>query len=281
MKVAVIGCNGMLGTDLVGACRTAGIEPLGLDLPGFDVTKFEQVRANLPEVDRVVNCAAYVRVDDAESQREQAYAVNAEGAGNVARICSARGIGMIHISTDYVFDGRKGSAYSENDRVNPLSVYGASKLAGEELIRGAGGRSLIVRTQSLFGVRGANFVRTIAQRLKKSDEPLRVVNDQFSSPTYTRHLAEAIVRLLQSEREGIVNVVAFGHCSWFEFAQAIARRVKPGAKINAVGSAEYPRPATRPAYSVLDTTRYRNWTGSSLPTWQQGLDEYLAEEKLA
>jgi dTDP-4-dehydrorhamnose reductase len=281
MKVAVIGCNGMLGTDLVAACRTAGIEVLGLDLPGFDITKFEGVRANLPEVDRVVNCAAYTRVDDAESQRDQAYAVNAEGAGNVARICSARNIGLLQISTDYVFDGRKGSAYSEDDPVNPLSIYGASKLAGEELVRGAGGRSLIVRTQSLFGLRGANFVRTIAQRLKRSDEPLRVVNDQFSSPTYTRHLAAAIVRLLQLDREGIVNVTASGFCSWFEFAQAIAARVKPGAGIIPVGAVEYPRPATRPAYSVLDAKRYREWTGSALPSWQKGLDEYLAEEKLA
>ena len=281
MKVAVIGCNGMLGTDLVAACRDAGIETLGLDLPGFDITRFEGVRANLPEVDRVVNCAAYTRVDDAENQREPAYAVNAEGAGNVARICSARSIGMLHLSTDYVFDGRKGSAYSEDDPVNPLSVYGASKLAGEELVRGAGGRSLIVRTQSLFGVRGANFVRTIAQRMKRSDEPLRVVNDQFSSPTYTRHLAAAIVRLLQSDREGIVNVAATGFCSWFEFARAIGARVKPGAGINPVSSAEYLRPAPRPAYSVLDTRRYQEWTGSALPSWQMGLEEYLAEEKLA
>ena len=180
-----------------------------------------------------------------------------------------------------MFDGRKGSVYSEDDPVNPLNAYGASKLAGEELVRGAGGRSLIVRTQSLFGVRGANFVRTIAQRLKRSDEPLRVVNDQFSSPTYTWHLAAAIVRLLQLDREGIVNVTATGFCSWFEFAQAIAARVKPGAEIKPVSSDEYPRPAVRPAYAVLDVNRYREWTGSGLPSWQKGLDEYLSEEKLA
>ena len=148
------------------------------------------------------------------------------------------------------------------------------------LVRDADGRSLIIRTQSLFGARGANFVRTIVQRLGGSDEPLRVVNDQFSSPTYTRHLAEAIVRLLQSGREGIVNVVASGHCSWFEFAQAIAARVKPDAAIEPVSSDEYPRPAVRPAYSVLDVNRYREWTGSTLPSWQKGLEEYLAEEKL-
>jgi dTDP-4-dehydrorhamnose reductase len=281
MKVAILGCKGMLGADLVAACRGAGIETRGLDLPNFDIAKFECVRADLPAVDRVVNCAAYTRVDDAETQRDQAYAVNAEGAGNVARVCSARNIGLIQIGTDYVFNGRKGSPYSEEDPVDPLNIYGASKLAGEELVRGAGGRSLIVRTQSLFGARGANFVRTIARRLGGSDEPLRVVNDQFSSPTYTRHLAGAIVRLLQSGREGVVNVVASGHCSWFEFAQAIAARVKPGAAIEPVSSAAYPRPAIRPAYSVLDMNRYREWIGSALPPWQKGLEEYLAEEKLA
>jgi dTDP-4-dehydrorhamnose reductase len=280
MKVAILGCKGMLGADLMAACRNAGIETRGLDLPDCDITEFECVRANLPAVDRVVNCAAYTRVDEAETQRDQAYAVNAEGAGNVARICSAQNIGLIHISTDYVFNGRKGSPYSEEDPVSPLNIYGASKLAGEDRVRDADGHSLIIRTQSLFGARGANFVRTIVQRLGGSDEPLRVVNDQFSSPTYTRHLAEAIVRLLQSGREGIVNVVASGHCSWFEFAQAIAARVKPDAAIEPVSSDEYPRPAVRPAYSVLDVSRYREWTGSTLPSWQKGLEEYLAEEKL-
>jgi dTDP-4-dehydrorhamnose reductase len=279
MKVAVLGCNGMLGVDLVSACRGAGIETVGLDLPDFDITKSEEVRAHFPPVNWAVNCAAYTRVDDAEAQRDLAYAVNAEGAGNVARVCSARNIGLIQLSTDYVFDGRKGSAYFEGDAVNPLNVYGASKLAGEEWVRRAGGRTLIVRTQSLFGVRGVNFVRTIAQRLRKTDEPLRVVNDQFSSPTYTRHLAGAIVRLLPLGREGIVHVVATGFCSWFEFARAIALRVKPGAVINPVGSDEYPRPAILPAYSALDTRRYREWTGDALPSWQKGLEEYLEEEK--
>jgi dTDP-4-dehydrorhamnose reductase len=281
MKVAVLGCNGMLGTDLVAACRDAGIETVGFDLPDFDITKFESIRSRLPAADCVVNCAAYTRVDDAEAQRDPAYAVNAEGAGHVARICSAKGTRLIHISTDYIFDGRKGSAYTEDDPTRPLNVYGASKLAGEESVRGAGGRSLIIRTQSLFGARGTNFIRTITQRLKRSDEPLLVVSDQVSAPTYTRHLAGAIVRLLQLDREGIVNVVASGSCSWFEFAQAIAARVKPSAVIKPVATAGYPRPATRPAYSVLDTNRYREWTGSVLPSWQKGLEEYLAEEKLA
>ena len=278
MKVVVLGCNGMLGTDLMSACRNARLNAQGFDLPGFDITRLEQVQKQLPFADWVVNCAAYTRVDDAEMRRDAAYAVNAEGAGNVARVCSTRNVGLIHISTDYVFDGRKGSAYTEEDTVNPLNVYGASKLAGEELVRGAGGRSLVVRTQSLFGVRGSNFVKTLLQRLRSSDEPLRVVNDQYSSPTYTRHLAAAIVRLLSLGRLGTVNVVASGHCSWFEFAKEIAARVKPAAVVNPVGSREYPRAATRPAYSVLDTSRYREWAGSDLPSWQKGLEEYLAEE---
>ena len=281
MKVAILGCKGMLGADLMSACRGAGIETRGLDLPDCDITEYEGIRAHLPAVDQVVNCAAYTRVDDTETQRHRAYAVNAEGAGNVARICSARNIGLIHISTDYVFNGRKGLPYSEEDPVNPLNSYGASKLAGENLVRDADGRSLIIRTQSLFGAHGANFVRTIIQRLRKSDEPLKVVNDQYSSPTYTRHLAEAIIRLLQSGREGLVNVAASGHCSWFEFAQAIAERVKPGAVIEPVRLAEYPQRAIRPAYSVLDMNRYREWIGSAMPPWQKGLEEYLVEERPA
>ena len=281
MKVVVLGCNGMLGTDLMAACRGARLNVQGFDLPGFDITRLEQVQKQLPFADWVVNCAAYTRVDDAESRRDAAYAVNSEGAANVARICSMKNIGLVHIGTDYIFDGRKGSAYTEEDAPNPLNVYGASKLSGEELVREAGGRSLVVRTQSLFGARGSNFVRAILQRLRKSDEPLRVVSDQFTSPTYTRHLAAAIVRLLQLGRFGTVNVVASGHCSWFEFAREIAARVKPGAVVNPVGVKEYPLPATRPAYSVLATTRYQEWTGDRLPSWQKGLEEYLAEENRA
>ncbi|MFH0952901.1 MAG: dTDP-4-dehydrorhamnose reductase [Verrucomicrobiota bacterium] len=279
MNVVVIGCNGMLGTDLVRACRQEGFETQGFDLPTMDITNFKNVGELMPKADWVVNCAAYTRVDDAEADREQAFAVNAEGAYAVARVCAKNKLKLMHISTDYIFDGRLTRPYDERDRPNPLGVYGASKLAGEKAVRAEGGSFLVVRTQSLFGARGANFVKTIVQRLRQSDEPLRVVGDQVSSPTYTRHLAEALVLLMKLGKEGIVHVAASGSCSWFEFAQAIAARVKPDAVVEALASADLARPAPRPAYSVLDTKLYRSWTGQAMPHWQKGLEEYLAEEK--
>ena len=281
MKITIVGANGMLGTDLARAVQASDFDVVGLDLPVLDITDPKSVERNLPRSDWVVNCAAYTRVDDAETHREEAFAVNGAGAGNVARVCKDRGMRLAQMSTDYVFDGLKQDPYGEEDAVNPLSVYGASKLVGEQAVKAAGGHYLIIRTQSLFGVKGANFVRSIVQRALKSSEPLRVVKDQVSSPTYTRHLAAAIVRLIMLGKSGVVHVVAGGACSWADFAKAIVARVKPEAVVRPITAAELARPAPRPANSVMDTSRYRTWTGQTMPTWQQGLDEYLAEDKFA
>lgn len=279
MKVVVIGCNGMLGTDLMAACQAAGYETQGFDLPAMDIRDFNTVRDLMPPVDWAVNCAAYTRVDDAEAHREEAFAINGEGAHVVARVCARRHIRLMHISTDYIFDGRRTRPYDERDSPNPLGVYGASKLAGEKAVRAEGGRFLVVRTQSLFGRNGVNFVKSVVQRLRQTDEPMRVVNDQTSSPTYTRHLAEGLVRLMELDKEGVVHVAAKGLCTWFEFAQAIVGRVKPSAELLPIASEDLARAAPRPAYSVLDTGVFQEWTGQALPTWQQGLEEYLVEEK--
>jgi dTDP-4-dehydrorhamnose reductase len=280
MNVAVIGCKGMLGSDLVAACQGAKIAVQGLDLPEFDICDFKLVTAKLPQVEWVVNCAAYTRVDDAEGDREAAFAVNADGAHSVARACARRHVKLLHISTDYIFDGHKTRPYTERDSPNPLGVYGASKLAGEKAVRSEGGQYLLVRAQSLFGAHGPNFVRSIARQLKQGSGPLRVVRDQVSSPTYTRHLADALMRLMVLDKEGVVHVAAAGSCSWFEFAKAIAARIKPGAEVQPIAAAELARPAPRPDYSVLDTHLYQTWTGQALPPWERGLDEYLAEENL-
>lgn len=279
MKVAVLGSKGMLGTDLVSACRAAKFTTRGFDLPRFDITRENVVHELLPQADWVVNCAGYTRVDDAETHKAEAYAVNAEGAHRLARICEVRRIKLMYISTDYVFDGRRKRPYTERDDTEPLNVYGASKLAGEKAVQEQGGHFLVVRTESLFGRRGPNFVRTIVRRLRETDEPLRVVNDQVCSPTYTRHLAGALVRLLKLGKEGIVHVTASGQCSWFEFAQAIAARVRPEAVIEPISAADLDRPAARPVNSLLDNSLYITWTGHAMPSWEQGLDEYLAEEK--
>lgn len=279
LKVAVLGCNGMLGSDLVKACELAGHQVTGLDLPQVDIRDFNNVRENMPQVDWVFNCAAYTRVDDAEQHRPEAFAVNAEGAHSVARVCARRGIKLIHISTDYVFDGRRSRPYVEMDHPDPLGVYGASKLAGEKAVRAEGGRFLIVRTQSLFGANGPNFVRAIVKRLQEDrSEPLRVVDDQVSSPTYTGHLAAALTRLLKLDQEGVVHMTASGACSWFTFAKAIVDKVKPGAEVLPIQSADLGRPAPRPMYSVLDNSLYVSWTKRAMPSWEEGLDAYLKEE---
>lgn len=270
----------MLGTDLMLACQRAGVEAIGLDLPELDVTRYDSVWAGVQACDWAINCAAYTNVDGAEQHRREAFAVNAAGARNVARVCVKKKVRLIHISTDYVFDGRRTRPYLERDQPNPLNVYGASKLAGEKAVRSEGGPFIILRTQSLFGLNGHSFVKAVMKRLVQDDitQPLRVVQDQASSPTYTVHLADAILRLLPVNRHGVVHVSASGQCSWYDFARAIARRVRPAAVIEPIRADELGRAAQRPPYSVLDGRRYRRWAGHAMPSWEEGLDEYLRGE---
>ena len=279
MKVVLLGGKGMLGSDLVEACQQRSWEPIPLDLPEIDITREAGLAEALPACDAVINCAAFTRVDDAEKERELCWRINADGAGNTARACAQRSLPLIHISTDYVFNGRKGSAYTEADPVEPLNYYGASKLEGENQVRAAGGRAVVVRTQSLFGLRGRSFIRAILNQIQQGKTSLRVVADQISSPTYTPHLAAALLRLVEVRPEpGLVNVAARGSCSWWEFAGAIVARVKPGIEIQKLSTAELNFPALRPAYSVLDTSRYTALAGQPMPQWEAGLDAYLAAD---
>ncbi|MBA4388204.1 MAG: dTDP-4-dehydrorhamnose reductase [Verrucomicrobia bacterium] len=276
MKLVVIGARGMLGRDLVDCCGSRGISVRGYDLPEVDIASGELSALN--EADRcdwLINCAAYTDVDGAETDRAKAFAVNCTGAMNLAKWCRMRNMPMLHISTDYIFDGKSQSPYTENDAASPLCVYGESKLAGEEAVMSEAGRYLIVRSQSLFGAYGRNFVRAIMERLQKSDAPLKVVTDQVSCPTWTLHLIEAIQHLMISGRHGVVNVSSSGECSWYEFATQIASKVKPGAVVLPTTAAEYKRAARRPAYSVLDKSRYESWTSRRMPTWPEALGGYL------
>ena len=275
MKVVVLGAKGMLGSDIMDACRVADIEASGYDLPEVDITRDGGGLDKTGKCDWVVNCAGYTDVDGAEKERGKAFSVNGDGAGRVAKWCRNIGASFVHLSTDYVFDGRRSNPYREDSPTNPLNIYGMSKLDGEKAVISSGSKYLIVRTQSLFGRNGRNFVRTIMSRLENGDGPLKVVNDQISSPTYTVHLADAILRLMKSNRQGIVHVSASGECSWYEFARAIAASVLSGRNILPVSSDEYARPARRPAYSVLDKTLYKSWTGHEMPSWKEGLKEYL------
>ena len=260
----------MLGQDVM---RVAGSDAVGFTRAELDVTDAAAVRESLADAELVINCAAYTDVDGAEGDPAAAHAVNAQGAHNVAAVAPR----VIYVSTDYVFDGSKTGPYVESDPVNPLSAYGRSKLEGERATLTAGPHNLVVRTSWLFGAGGGNFVSTML-RLGEEREQLKVVNDQVGCPTFTGHLAEALVALARGEAEadgvsphGFLHVAGGGSCSWFEFARTIFERAGVDVGVQPCSTEEFPRPAPRPANSVLASER----GAPELPAWQEGLDAYL------
>jgi len=276
MHVVITGAAGMLGQDLAAAAKSAGHDVLALSRAELDISDRAAVEhaLNAGRADVVFNCAAWTDVDGAESSPAQALAVNGTGAGNVARAAAAVGAWTIHVSSDYVFDGTKGSPYVESDAVGPLSSYGRSKLAGErEVATEAPERHTIVRSSWLFGAGGPCFPATILRLATDRDE-LKVVEDQIGCPTFTGHLAQALLDLAarQSPPAGILHVAGGGICSWYEFAREIVAVAGVSCEVRTCTTAEMPRPATRPAYSVLRSER----NAPVLPEWQRGLAEYMA-----
>jgi dTDP-4-dehydrorhamnose reductase len=280
-RVAVIGSGGQLGTDLVETFQShEAFEVIPLTRAQADCTDAESVRKAVLQVRPpiVVNCAAFVRVDECEDQPLQAFLVNAVGALHVARACAEADSICVYISTDYVFDGSKVGPYSESDSAYPVNVYGASKLAGEILVRQTVPHWLIVRAASLFGRTGArgkggNFVETIIAKAK-TGEPLRIVNDVRMSPTYTRDAATALVGLVEGGADGIVHLTNDGACTWYEFAEQILDLVGLHVSIDPVSSEEYPTPARRPKNSVLRSER----SLVKLRSWKDALKAYLIEK---
>lgn len=283
MKIFVTGVKGMLGTDLAGLLQ-AEHEVYGVDLHNCDILQTEQlqavVQAYQPEV--IIHAAAYTNVDQAEVDEERATQLNVTGTKNVAaaaRACQAK---MVYISTDYVFNGQKSAPYTEDDRAEPLGIYGKTKFMGEQQVRAILNHDrrqdfLIVRTAWLYGRHGRNFVAAILERAQQR-QPLRVVNDQTGSPTYTRDLARGILALIAHKASGIVNLTNSGQCTWYDFAKTIlAYRQLSDVKIEAITTAELQRPAPRPAFSVLDTSKFTALTGQHLRSWQEGLQAYLEE----
>jgi dTDP-4-dehydrorhamnose reductase len=249
----------MLGRDVAAA---AGSDVLALSRQELDVTDAAAVREALTGADVAINCAAYTDVDGAESEPEQAMRVNRDGARNVAAAADR----VLYVSTDYVFDGTKRSPYVESDLTGPLQSYGRSKLAGEQATAAANPRHFVVRSSWLFGAGGRNFVETMLGL----EGPIRVVDDQVGCPTFTGHLAEALVRLGATDDYGVHHVAAAGSCSWFEFAREIFSQAGVERELAPCGTDEFPRPARRPAYSVLGSQR-----GARLPNWREGLRDYL------
>ncbi|HVX32483.1 MAG TPA: dTDP-4-dehydrorhamnose reductase, partial [Solirubrobacterales bacterium] len=232
MKVLVAGAEGQLGRDMVLAAGNAGHDVVGFGRAEMDVTDAEAVRRrlSLERPDMVVNCSAWTDVDGAETAEEAAFAVNGTGAGNVAAGAREVDAAVVYVSTDYVFDGQKGSPYVESDQPAPLSAYGRTKLAGEEATAAANPRHFVVRSSGLFGIGGGNFVATML-RLGETMNEVTVVRDQVTSPTYTWHLAYGLVRLIDGIEYGIHHMAAAGECSWYEFAGEIFEQAKVDCKV--------------------------------------------------
>ncbi|MEG4283363.1 dTDP-4-dehydrorhamnose reductase [Microcoleus sp. A006_D1] len=288
MKILLAGGSGQLAQELQPILLSVG-EVISVDRTRVDLSQPETIRQAMADIqpDLVINSGAYTAVDKAESDAELAHAVNGIAPGIIAEECEKLGASLIHFSTDYVFDGSKSSAYLETDSTNPLGTYGKSKLAGEEAIRQAGNRHIIIRTAWVYGNGGkGNFVKTML-RLGKEREEIRVVADQIGSPTWTGDLATAtaqIIPLLDLESFGTYQYTNSGVCSWYDFAIAIfeeAAQLGFPLKVQRVipiTTAEYPTPAKRPAFSVLSTVKISALLGTYPPHWRQGLRQMLVRE---
>ena len=278
MKLLVTGANGMLAQAVVPAFMAAGYTVLAIPRAKLDVTDGDAVEREVSAArpDWVCHLAAYTDVDGCESNEAHAMRVNGEGAGNVASAAARVGAGVIAISTDYVFAGDDAAPRKEDDPVGPVSAYGRSKLAGENAVRAATARHAIVRTAWLYGRGGRNFVDTIRARAL-AGEPLQVVDDQRGAPTWTWDLAKALVELAQRNATGTFHATNEGSCTWHEFATEICRLAGVDVPVARISSAQLARPARRPAFSVLDTSRLAQLLGRRLPHWRDALTRYLDE----
>jgi len=274
VRILVTGAGGQLGRELIEVL--ASHELHGRDHRGLDITDKQAVFATVEQVRPawVINAAAYNDVDRAEDGSELAFAVNAAGAGYLAEAAASAGADMVHISTDYVFDGRKGAPYTELDGADPLSVYGRSKYEGELRVQAAHRSACVLRTAWLYGKYGNNFVKAIL-KAAEGGGPLKVVADQVGSPTWTRHLAQAIGELIETPARGLFHVANAGACSRFEFAQAI---VQGRVEVQPISAADAARPAARPANSALVSVRWQAAGLRPLPDWEHALEDYLGED---
>jgi dTDP-4-dehydrorhamnose reductase len=275
VKILVTGAAGMLGSDVVRAAEFVNHQVVGLSHADLDVADRLAVERRMLEErpDAVINCAAYTDVDGAEDDLEGAMDINAEAAANVSVAANEISAKVLYPSTDYVFDGSKSEPYLESDEPRPQSIYAQTKLAGEHETAGANPRHYVVRSSWLFGTAGRNFVETMLSLARDHGEVL-VVRDQVGSPTYTAHLADALVRLVDTEAFGLHHLASQGECSWFEFAQEIFSQAGVECRVMSCTTEEFGRRAPRPSYSVLGTERRE---ALYLPHWKEGLASYLAE----
>jgi dTDP-4-dehydrorhamnose reductase len=279
MKIIITGSKGQLGTDCA-IVLSKSHEVLGVDIDEVDITKFQDVEALIQQFvpNIIINCAAYTRVDDCETEKELAWKVNVTGAENLARSVRKYGGRLIHISTDYVFDGRKNvpEPYVETDETGPISYYGITKLEGEKAVIQTTDQHLIIRTAWLYGISGHNFLKTILKlSIRNSDNTIKVVNDQFGSPTWTYRLALQIEKILETNYRGIFHITAEKYCTWYELADYFLKKMDVPHRVIPCTTIEYPTPAARPMNSILENRNLKDKRMNIMVDWKTDIDEFV------
>jgi len=279
MKILLTGANGQLGREIAIQLKNKeGTVLFPVDIDELDITDVRAVNRMIGDIepDTVINCAAYTNVEKCEEDERTAAAVNSQGAGILAKAAFNAGASIIHLSTDYIFDGKKQNPYTEEDEPNPINIYGLTKLEGEKAVKAENPRHFIVRTAWLYGD-GNNFVRTMLGCSKERDT-IKVVDDQMGTPTSTAELARAVIRLMDTKEYGIYHATCEGSCTWYEFALKIFEIAGIPVKVNPCSSSEIIQKAKRPGYSVLENRNLRERLGYRFCSWQDALKEYLKGE---
>jgi dTDP-4-dehydrorhamnose reductase len=275
-SVAILGGRGMLGTDAAAACADRGLDIQVYDLPGFDLTKTEHVERAVENADAVINCAAYTNVDGAESHAELAHRVNAEAVGHLGEIAAKAGKWVLHISTDFVFDGTLDRPYAETDAPNPINEYGRSKLSGERFLDASGCSRCIVRVEWTYGRHGSNFVAKLLDRAR-SGQALKVVDDQVGSPTATSEVAEILCTLLERRTEGLFHLAAAGFASRYEVGRFILDQLHLDTKLEPCRTSDFVSPANRPLNSRFNCDKIQHLLNRSIDNWQGPLGRFLGQ----
>ncbi len=283
MKVAVIGANGQLGCDVVAAFAAAGHDVVGVNHGDMEIAKAESVTGLLSAVrpELVINTAAMHHVEKCEAEAEKAYAVNGMGTKNLALAARDSGAALMHVSTDYVFDGTKYSPYVESDAPMPLNVYGNTKLAGEHFVRATLEKHFVLRTSAIYGVhpcraKGMNFIELMLKLARERGE-VHVVDDEFVTPTSTSELAKQMLVLADTQAYGLYHASGEGSCSWFEFAEAIFEQTQTKVVLKPAAPGEFPIKVARPKYSVMENQQLNSRGLNAFGPWQNGLAEYLQQ----
>lgn len=273
-KIIILGGKGMLGTDVAAECKSRGLDFEAFDLPDFDITNPRQLAEAVKGAQTIINCAAYTNVEKAETETERAFRVNTEAVGELAILARNSGAWVLHISTDFVFDGNSCKPYIEKDIPHPINAYGRTKLAGERLLAENRCRHCIIRLEWTYGLAGDNFIKKILQKARTQKE-LKVVADQFGSPTATTEAAKAVCDLVQKRPTGIYHFASQGYTSRFGVAQFIAETLGLDVQLTPCKTADFPSAAARPLNSRFDCGKIRPLLSGPIKPWQTPLEEFL------